>query len=901
MKPKISCSGFLLVIFLLTGCNSGASDTGDGSKSDPVLVEYPVVYIERNLFISDEDDGLEMASFSVTDPVVFNPGANLLIKNNAFAESPAISLTSELFSLGENEENSSNRDNLIDIRDLSISEDGQQFLVSIRAPELLGVDEDEQPRWNIWYYTQTTKKLERLIIDDNLAEQGDDLMASFLPDGRIIFASNRQRLSKAILLDEGKSQYQGQSERQDSATFNIHVMQADGSAIKQLTYNLSHDFYPLVLQNGKILYSRWDAMGGVNKINLYQMHPDGTENQLVYGWHSQQLNIEDESYDIALVKPQQLPNGDILLMLSGGSDSSYQKYPVLINITDFIDEGQAIDNNVFAGDSAVTSLFASQGFNYNFSEQLNSAGRVSHLYPLPDSSERYLLSLDLCRVVVDELILACSQLTSEQQQDETLVAARPAYELWLFNQTKNTQQLVARPSTENLMLTEAAILQPSEVNDEFIADKIVGNQLDTELFNQQAGAIHIRSVYDFSGVDTTEEGINQLKDPTQFTAAQRPARFIRLLRGVPMPSDEVRQVLNTDFGRSNQQLMREVIGYSPIQPDGSVKIKVPANVPFALSILDANGQRIGGRHRQWITVKAGETLECNGCHTANSTEPHGRSDAELISINSGAVSGGVAYPNTSNNIIPEMGQTMAEAAEQELGLAELTSDLRYQDIWSNSALSPINPSIALSYNLLSTPAPTGGDCFENWLAYCRLQINYEEHIAPLWQLSRQVIDEDTSELLKDNTCVSCHQPFDSDNLAQVPAGQLDLSAIASQQAAHLVSYRELFFNDVEQEIIEGILTTKLVAVTDENGNVVFEVDSEGELILDDDNMPIPQLTTVPVTRVMSTAGARASNRFFSVFERDDHKNMLSPSEFKLISEWLDIGGQYYNTPFYQQP
>ena len=52
---------------------------------------------------------------------------------------------------------------------------------------------------------------------------------------------------------------------------------------------------------------------------------------------------------------------------------------------------------------------------------------------------------------------------------------------------------------------------------------------------------------------------------------------------------------------------------------------------------------------------------------------------------------------------------------------------------------------------------------------------------------------------------------------------------------------------------------------------------------------------------MSTGGARASNRIFDVFARDDHKEMLSPSELKLLSEWLDIGGQYYNTPFYQQP
>jgi len=678
-------------------------------------------------------------------------------------------------------------------------------------------------------------------------------------------------------------------------------MQADGSSIKQLTYNLSNDFYPLVMQNGKILYSRWDAMGGVNKINLYQMLPDGTENQLLYGWHSQQLTIEDENFDIALIKPQQLPNGDIILMLSGENGNTYQKRPVIINITEFVDEEQPIDSNSPAELSALSTLLSSEKFNYNFSEDLNSAGRLSHLYALPDSSERYLLSVDLCRVVISDSVLACSQLTDEQKQDQTLAAATPAYELWLFNQSENTQNLVASPSAENLMLTEAVVLQPSDFNDEFIADKVVGNQLDTELYNQQAGALHIRSVYDFAGVDTSAQGITQLKDPTETTAAQRPARFIRLLRGVPMPSVDVRQVLNTDFGRSNQQLMREIIGYSPIQPDGSVKVKVPANVPFALSILDENGQRIGGRHRQWITIKAGETLECNGCHTANSTAPHGRVDAEPMSINNGAISGGVPYPNTSNSIIPDMGQTMAEAAEQALGLAELSSDLVYQDIWSDSSLSPINSSLELLYSLLESPIPNGNDCFENWVAYCRLQINYEEHIAPLWQRERQVLDEVTSELLQDNTCVSCHQPLDADNIAQVPAGQLDLSAIPSEQPAHLVSYRELFFNDVEQEVIDGILTNKLVEVTDENGNVVFEVDNEGELILDDDNMPIAQLTTVSVNNVMSTGGARASNRFFDVFERDDHKQMLSPSELKLLSEWLDIGGQYYNTPFYQQP
>jgi len=62
----------------------------------------------------------------------------------------------------------------------------------------------------------------------------------------------------------------------------------------------------------------------------------------------------------------------------------------------------------------------------------------------------------------------------------------------------------------------------------------------------------------------------------------------------------------------------------------------------------------------------------------------------------------------------------------------------------------------------------------------------------------------------------------------------------------------------------------------------------------------PVLITVNVPQVMSVNGALASNRFFSIFEdpgNTDHFGNLLTSELKLIAEWLDIGGQYYNNPF----
>ena len=51
--------------------------------------------------------------------------------------------------------------------------------------------------------------------------------------------------------------------------------------------------------------------------------------------------------------------------------------------------------------------------------------------------------------------------------------------------------------------------------------------------------------------------------------------------------------------------MREILGYAPVQPDGSVQIQVPANVPFTIDVLDANARRITAQHTSWLQVHAG--------------------------------------------------------------------------------------------------------------------------------------------------------------------------------------------------------------------------------------------------------------------------------------------------------
>jgi hypothetical protein len=152
--------------------------------------------------------------------------------------------------------------------------------------------------------------------------------------------------------------------------------------------------------------------------------------------------------------------------------------------------------------------------------------------------------------------------------------------------------------------------------------------------------------------------------------------------------------------------------------------------------------------------------------------------------------------------------------------------------------------------------------------------------------------------MTDNVCTGCHSRTNpATGEPQVPAGQLELTNEPSaEEPDHLVSYRELFFGDNGQ-------------VLDADGNLVdatIEVQATdpmtGEPLFDD--MGNPVLVTIPdpdaaVGPTMSANGARASGGFLDRFRAagDPHYQVLNDAELKLITEWLDLGGQYYNNPY----
>ena len=473
----------------------------------------------------------------------------------------------------------------------------------------------------------------------------------------------------------------------------------------------------------------------------------------------------------------------------------------------------------------------------------------------------------------------------------TLVPAPPLYGVWLYDPRDQTQRPVLQP-VEGIRYTEVISLAPRAVLPATILDAVPGIDYDAVLASENVGILNIRSVYDFDGADLAPGGYASLIDPVQTTADERPARFVRIEKAVGLPDDEVRDFRGSAFGVAGGY-MREILGYAPVEPDGSVRIKVPADVPFGVTVLDVNGRRTSPRHLNWLQLRAGEVLTCNGCHIPAGAQPgglpaisHGRREL-FVAVNAGAATTGQPFPNSNPAIFADQGETMGEARARvscQTDCAALlpSVDMVYDDVWTDPIASGRAPDAPFAYRYaqLTTPAPTSATCQSTWSSLCRITIHYPDHIHPLWSAPRQVLDA-LGALVQDNTCTSCHTPTDAMGALRVPAGQLDLSGGASpDDADHLVSYRELLFGDNAQELNMGALQDILVPGPP------------------DPVTGAPTLVPVPVASSMSGGGARASVTFFSRFDAGGtHAGWLTTAELRLIAEWLDIGGQYYNDPF----
>lgn len=99
----------------------------------------------------------------------------------------------------------------------------------------------------------------------------NDCEPFYLADGRIAFTSDR---SEHFVMCGG-----------DRHAPTLFVAEADGSQVRQLSFNVFNDFNPCLMPDGRILYSRWEynERSVTSLHNPFTMNPDGTMVQPYYG------------------------------------------------------------------------------------------------------------------------------------------------------------------------------------------------------------------------------------------------------------------------------------------------------------------------------------------------------------------------------------------------------------------------------------------------------------------------------------------------------------------------------------------------------------------------------------------------------------------------------------------
>ena len=104
----------------------------------------------------------------------------------------------------------------------------------------------------------------------------DNYDACYLPDGNIVFSSTATFTGVPCV-------------RGGSHVANLYLYEAAGDGdIRRLTFDQDHDWCPTVLNNGRVMYLRWeysDIPHFVSRI-LFHMNPDGTEQMEYYGSNS---------------------------------------------------------------------------------------------------------------------------------------------------------------------------------------------------------------------------------------------------------------------------------------------------------------------------------------------------------------------------------------------------------------------------------------------------------------------------------------------------------------------------------------------------------------------------------------------------------------------------------------
>ncbi|MEM8844800.1 MAG: hypothetical protein AAGB35_07120 [Pseudomonadota bacterium] len=825
-----------LAILIVTGCGGA----GSGGEEQGVIIngDFALVYAERNM----------NALGNPTDGVRFSPGGDLFIKSVSAPLTDSTNLTSS-YTQGAG-----------DVSDPDVNFEGNKVVFAMRGPN--------DSTFNIWEYDLLANTMQRLIEDDDLASRGNDVDPTYLPDGRIVFSSDRQETTYRKMADENVAPYKYLDEYERERSIVLHTFDPLTQEVKQISFNQSHDRNATVLRTGEILYARWDHVANRNHFPLFITNPDGTGLFVEYGAFSPGNSF---------LHPREMPDGRIMTTLMPLSGTNEAGAVMIVNTQDFTDACHP--NSGPSSDCRGQKKIQLTNLSVNFTRDFAPGGRFTTPYPLWDGTNRALVAFKPAPPNPTTFINAEGETVIDQ--------GTPNYSIYMMDLDNETMRPVQLATNGKALIDPIPIIArslsdvPTIINDKFLDPAMIVE--DNSLGGEGIGVMNVRSVYDTDFLDIMGDRVlaqgetipvdangkpdlAAMKDPNNPAFVNRVARFVRVTRAIPTPPG----MRMDTIGESNYE-MQEILGYTQVEPDGSFRVKVPADTSIAMAVLDSQGRAFQS-HTNWLQVRPGEIRTCNGCHS-----PRG----ETAPLNTLPVAGNHTANINSWDVL--VGETMADTRNRnDSTTGELTQNITYTPIWAALSIGGIQQT-EINYDELDTPSPITPNG--------QIRINYEDHIQPIWDKSRADVvgmcanAGSTGGAGDECTCVSCHNNPQLLN-ASISAG-LTLEGGLNGLGGRMISYDQLLMGTFQ---------------TDSNGVPLPPVldEEEGLIFLRNE-----ALVNVGSSRQSSRSSHLTETIFHTKLRASadhvigslDHSAILTSSEKRLISEWIDIGAQYINDPF----
>jgi hypothetical protein len=419
-------------------------------------------------------------------------------------------------------------------------------------------------KWEDYFHSpETAYHLFRIGVDGSGLTQltegtWNDFYPAVLPSGRIVFLSERRG-------------GEGRCHPRPCPTYVMHSMLPDGSDIVPISYHEINEWSPVVTNDGRIVYSRWDYVDRPLSKGQYPWFsdPDGRDVRAFYG------NYEGGGGSVhADLRP--VPDSPLYFGTEYGHHSSSWG-TLIVAAPSHVDEGTK------EGQMYLTPEIGPY-------HRYNNRGAFATPYPL---SESYYLAV-----------------WSPDQQPPSLIGNTKFYEhpdvphgIYLVDEFGNRTLLYRDPEVPcNLPYPVRERERPPVIPHQTATGAPPGQ----EPLNTDPGTARmaVMDVYD-----------SMLPWPED--------RRIKGLRIVQVLPKSTPGASRPAIAYDSELVARQVLGTVPVEDDGSAHFVVPAGKPMFFQALDENGLAIQSMRTSTYAMP-GETVTCQGCHEPKDESPTSR-------------------------------------------------------------------------------------------------------------------------------------------------------------------------------------------------------------------------------------------------------------------------------------